>query len=126
MMVVAAVVVREGRVLLTRRGAGAHLEHHWEFPGGKVEPGEAPPDALARELSEELGVIAAVGAPFAFNFHEYPGRRVLLLTYLVAIEGEPRPLGCAALGWFNAGEVASLTMPPADGPILERLMPGLF
>src|SRR5213594_3113530 len=112
LMVVAAIALRDGRVLLTRRGAGSHLEHHWEFPGGKVEPGEDPPGALARELAEELGVTATVGVPFAFSYHEYPTRRVLLLTYRVSIDGEPRPLECSALGWFDAREVADLRMPP--------------
>ena len=123
LIVVAAVVVRDGRVLLTRRKAGAHLEHHWEFPGGKVEPGEEPPRALIREIDEELGVAATVEAPFAFNYHAYPEKRVLLLTYTVSFEGRPEPQGCAELGWFDAEAVGNLLMPPADGPILERLIP---
>jgi len=123
LIVVAAVILRDGRVLLGRREAGSHLEHHWEFPGGKVEPGEDPPTALARELAEELGVSAHIGSPFAFNYHEYPTRRILLLTYLATIETEPRPLACAALGWFDRAEVAALPMPPADGPILAVLLP---
>ncbi len=61
--VVAAVVLRDGRVLLTQRQRGAHLELHWEFPGGKVEAGESPPEALVRELYEELDVKAAIGRP---------------------------------------------------------------
>lgn len=121
LLVVAAIAVREGRVLLTLRGAGTHLAGHWEFPGGKVEPGEEPPAALGRELQEELGVTADVGGPFAFNYHAYPDRRVLLLTYLVTLHGEPRPLGCERVGWFTLPEIAALPLPPADAPILERL-----
>jgi len=122
-LVVAAVIVREGRVLLGRRLAGSHLEHHWEFPGGKIEPGEDPAAALVRELREELDVRASVGAPFAFNYHEYSGRRLLLLAYLADLQGEARAVGCSDLGWFDAPGVAALPMPPADGPILERLLP---
>ncbi len=122
--VVAAVILRDGRVLLTQRRRGAHLELHWEFPGGKVEEGESPPDALVRELREELDVKAAIGRPFAFNWHDYGDRRVLLLTFEARIlSGTPRPLGCLDLGWFDASQVAGLTLPPADGPILERLLP---
>lgn len=121
--VVAAVVVRDGRVLLTRRAAGTHLEGMWEFPGGKVEPGEEPPVALVRELAEELGVEATTSAPFAFNYHAYPGKRVLLLTYMAEFEGTPRPLGCAELGWFRRSEIERLQTPPADVPIFEKLAP---
>ena len=123
LIVVAAVVVRDGRVLLTRRAAGSHLEGMWEFPGGKVERGEDLPAALVRELKEELGVEAAPGDPFAFNYHAYPGKRVLLLTYRVELTGIPRPLGCAGLGWFTLGEIERLETPPADVPIFERLRP---
>jgi 8-oxo-dGTP diphosphatase len=123
LLVVAAVIVSGGRVLLTRRNAGAHLAGHWEFPGGKVEPGETPPEALRRELAEELGVASVIAEPFAFNHHVYPDRNVLLLTYRARLEGEPRPLGCAALDWFAPEQVRALTMPPADAPILTRLLP---
>ena len=123
LIVVAAVVVRDGRVLLTRRNAGSHLEGMWEFPGGKIEPGEEPPQALVREMREELGVEAVAGAPFAFNYHAYPGKRVLLLTYLMEIAGTPRTLGCADLGWFTLREIDRLETPPADVPIFEKLRP---
>jgi len=124
LMVVAAVVVRDGRLLLTLRGAGSpHLADHWELPGGKVEPGENPPAALRREIAEELAVEARVGAPLAFNYHEYPSRRVLLLAYRAEIQGEPRAAGCADLGWFTASQIAGLATPAADAPIFERVIP---
>jgi 8-oxo-dGTP diphosphatase len=123
LIVAAAVVIREGRALLARRPEGVHLAGHWELPGGKVEPGENPRDALGRELREELGVGSRVGAPFAFGDHAYDDRHVILLAYAVELEGEPRPLGCAELGWFGAGEIARLRTPPADGPIFDRLAP---
>jgi 8-oxo-dGTP diphosphatase len=124
LLVAAAVILRDGEVLLARRGAGVHLEHYWEFPGGKVEEGESPQEALRRELMEELGVVTTVEAPFAFNWHDYGRKRVLLLTFTVTIvEGDPRPIGCSELAWCGAEAVRKLTLPPADGPILERLLP---
>src|SRR5262245_24364512 len=123
LIVVAAVVVRDGRVLLTRRVAGSHLEGMWEFPGGKVERSEEPQTALVREIAEELGVDAAIGGPFAFLYHAYPGKCILLLTYLTDLIGMPRPLGSAELGWFTRREVVRLEIPPADVPIFDRLRP---
>ncbi len=125
LIVVAAVVVRDGRVLLTRRSAGTHLEGYWELPGGKVEPGESPPAALERELAEELGTGATIGAPFAFNYHEYPAPRVLLLAYAASLHDDPRPIGCAELAWFDGPGVRSLRTPDADVPIFAQLLPRL-
>jgi 8-oxo-dGTP diphosphatase len=122
--VVAAVVIRDRKILLTQRVEGAHLALHWEFPGGKVEEGESPPEALVREIREELGIEAAIEGPFAFNWHDYGEKRVLLLTYRARLDsGEPRAIGVRDLGWFTRAEVAGLSLPAADGPILERLLP---
>lgn len=118
-VVTAAVVVREGKLLLTRRREGDHLGGTWEFPGGKLHDGESPPQGLRRELAEELGVEAEVGDPFRFAWWEYPEKKVLLLFYRCRIvAGEPRPLECAAVGWFDEGEIGALPMPPADRGIL--------
>jgi len=122
LLVAAAVVVQDGRVLLARRNAGSHLAGFWEFPGGKLEPGEDPAGALRRELREELGVESSVGPPFAFNYHDYGGQRVLLLTYQVTLQGEPRALGCEELRWFTPDQIPSLATPEADVPIFERLL----
>lgn len=123
LLVVAAVILRDGLVLLARRAPGSHLAGCWEFPGGKVEPGEEPPRALEREIAEELGVEGRAGPPFTFNYHVYPDRRVLLLAYRVEILGEPRPPGVQEIGWFAADQIAALATPPADGPIFDRLLP---
>ena len=122
-IVAAAVIIRDGRVLLTQRTESSHLALRWEFPGGKVEKDESPSGALARELAEELGVEAFVGEPFAFNWHDYGDKRVLLLTYLTRVEGTPRLLACRDMGWFDAPAVARLHLPEADAPIVARLIP---
>lgn len=123
LIVVAAIVMREGRLLLTRREEGSHLAGFWELPGGKVEPGEDPASALRRELREELGVDSEIRDPFAFNYHDYGTRRVLLLTFEARLLGDPGAPGCPELGWFAREEITALRTPPADVPIFERLTP---
>lgn len=123
-VVVAAVIIDDGRVLVTQRPAGSHLAGAWEFPGGKVEPDEDPRDALKRELREELGVETHVGAILETSFHRYPTKSVLLLFYdtrLAAGSPEPAPLQVAALQWSNASELRDDDFPPADVPILGRV-----
>jgi 8-oxo-dGTP diphosphatase len=127
-VVAAALADGEGRVLLQRRSPGRAMAGLWEFPGGKVEPGERPEAALVRELAEELGIeveIAAL-APAAFASADNGGRHMLLLLYLCREwRGEPRPLDAAELAWVRPEEVTSLPMPPADEPLiplLERLL----
>ncbi len=125
-LVVAAVVVEDGRLLLARRREGDHLAGHWEFPGGKVDPGETPPAALVRELAEELGVRAETGAPFLFSWWEYPEKRVLILFYRCRIaEGVPEPVECAEVGWFGRPDLPGLLVPDADRAALEALLPEL-
>lgn len=113
---------RSDRYLVSRRLADAHLAHSWEFPGGKVEPGEAPDAALAREIVEELGVEVAVGDIFAVGHHVYPEKEVILLVYDARmLEGTPKCLGVAEFAWLTAGEIVALPLPPADVPVVERL-----
>ncbi len=110
---------REGRWFLQRRDpAGAVLPGLWEFPGGKVEPGESAADACRRELAEELGLRVLDLTPLQVQAFTYPDRRVRLHPFRLAVTGEPRtPL---AWGWFTLGEIARLPIPPANGPLLER------
>ncbi len=120
---VAAVVRRDdGRFLLARRLPEAHLGGLWEFPGGAVEDGESPPDALRRELLEELGVEVAVGAPVTFAFHRDAHRDVVLLFYDAEIvSGEPTGRDGQEFGWFAAVELPLLPTPPADAELIGRL-----
>ena len=111
-----------GRYLACRRSPGRHLGGLWEFPGGKVEAGEEPPQALARELAEELGVEVAVGAalePVAWTDGHVSIR---LLPYLCRITaGEPQPLEHDGLEWCAPGDFDRLKWAPADVPVLENL-----
>ncbi len=130
LVVAAAMVDGEGRVLLQQRAPGRHMEGLWEFPGGKIEQGERPEAALARELREELGVEADEPAliPAAFASAALGERQLILLLYLCrAWQGEPRPLDASALRWVRPADMRSLDMPPADVPLiglLERLIQG--
>lgn len=129
MTVVAAALVDEsGRVLLQRRAPNRSMAGLWEFPGGKVEEGERPEAALARELEEELGIEVAPErlTPACFASAPVGGRHMVLLLYLCrAWSGEPRPLDAAELQWVLPRDMAALAMPPADVPLvalLERLL----
>lgn len=125
-LVVAAVVRRDdGRFLLSRRLPESHLGGLWEFPGGAVEDGESPAEALRRELLEELGVAVAVVAPITFAFHRDGKRDVVLLFYETRIEsGEPAGKEGQEVGWFTAPELALLATPPADAELIGTLTSG--
>jgi 8-oxo-dGTP diphosphatase len=120
-VVAAAIVERGGRFLMARRLQGTHLEGLWEFPGGKVDPGESLEACLARELTEELGVEAAVGPLRWSTTHDYPSKRVELHFFDCAIEGEPRPLLGQELRWVSRAELATLPLPEADAGLVALL-----
>ncbi len=119
-------MVESGRVLLTQRKTGSHLAGLWEFPGGKAEPGEDPRDALARELEEEIGIVALVGEIVDVTFHRYEeaDKAVLLLFFLVSRapgSPEPRPLDVAALKWAARDDLDPNFFPPADVAVLAKV-----
>jgi 8-oxo-dGTP diphosphatase len=125
-LVAAAVVIEGGRVLLTQRKVGAHLEGKWEFPGGKVESGEDPRDALRRELREELGIETVVGEIVDVTFHRYEeaDKAVLLLFFLAsrtAASPNPRALDVAAFEWATREKLDPAQFPPADAAVLAKV-----
>jgi 8-oxo-dGTP diphosphatase len=129
-VVAAAILIEQRRVLLTRRKAGTHLSGAWEFPGGKVEAGEDPRDALRRELREEVGIEARVGEIVDVTFHRYDdvNKAVLLLFFEARRESdspEPRALDVAATRWAARDELRAEDFPPADVTVLGKVMRSL-
>lgn len=121
-VVLAAVVERNDRLLVTRRLAGSHLEHLWEFPGGKCEPGESHEVCLRRELLEELGVGAEIGPEILTTEHAYPDRVVRLHFRECRITGEPQPLLGQQMQWIERAALGTLAFPPADAELIALLM----
>ena len=123
---VVAGVIRDarGRILLARRTEGRDLAGLWEFPGGKREPGESAEDALIRELREELGIEAEIGAPLIAVPQRYPHKRLRLDVRRIASwrGGAPRGLDGQALAWVPPAKLASYAMPPADRPVVAALL----
>jgi 8-oxo-dGTP diphosphatase len=125
-LVAAAVLIEGDRVLLTQRKAGTHLGGAWEFPGGKVQPGEDPRAACRRELMEELGVDVVIGEIVDVTFHRYEdaGKAVLLLFFEAARAAgspEPRALDVAAFKWAVASDLEPSHFPPADVEVLKKV-----
>ena len=120
-VVVAAVIERDGRFLVTLRPAGTHLADHWEFPGGKCHPHETHTEALRRELHEELDIVAAVGALEHTVTHVYPGRTVELHFYRCTYAGEPKGMIGQEVRWVPRAELTTLPFPDADAEIIARL-----
>ncbi len=109
--VVAAVIEKDGKLLITRRREGTHLSGLWEFPGGKPEPGEALEDALRREIREELGAAVSVGERIETVDWQYPDKRVSLVFFRCGVEGEPRPLEGQEMAWVSPADLAALRVP---------------
>jgi len=121
-LVVAALIERDGKILLSRRRPDQSMPLYWEFPGGKVEPGEAPVDALAREVREELGCAVAVGRIDEVVFHAYGEFDLYMLVYRCRIsEGEPRAVEVAEIAWVEPGRLTEVNLLPADVPLARRL-----
>ena len=121
LVVTAAVVERGGRFLITRRQEGVHLEGHWEFPGGKCDPGEPLAACMARELREELDLDATVGEELLSTAHAYADRLVEIHFLRCAVTGDPLPQQGQEVRWASPQELESLTFPPADVELIRRL-----
>jgi 8-oxo-dGTP diphosphatase len=119
--VAAAVAERHGLILVTRRQPGVHLEGHWEFPGGKCEPGESLPECLARELREELDVEATVTDEIFTTVHEYTDRRVELHFFRCELHGEVAPQLGQEAQWLALSQLGTLEFAPADRELVARL-----
>mgnify|MGYP005855575837 CR=1 FL=1 len=120
-----ALVDADNRVLVARRPEGKPMAGLWEFPGGKVEPGERPEEALVRELAEELGIAVTPPclAPLTFVSHAYPDFHLLMPLFVCRRwEGTPRPVEGQALQWIRASRLRTLEMPPADDPLIPHLV----
>lgn len=121
-VVAAAVVVRDGQVLLTRRLEGQHLAGMWEFPGGKIEDGESPEEALVRECREECGIEVEVTGILDVTHHRYPEKDVLLLFYRCDLRaGEVRHLQVADHAWVTPSDLDDYPLPPADERVVARI-----
>ena len=124
LVVAAALIDRDNRVLISRRPKGKPLEGLWEFPGGKLKDDEGPEDALIRELREELGIEVkpACLAPLTFASYAYDDFHLLMPLYVCRRwEGFVKPLDGQALKWARAKDLRSYPMPPADAPLIPYL-----
>jgi 8-oxo-dGTP diphosphatase len=122
LVVAAALYDAEGRVLIARRPQGKHQAGRWEFPGGKVAPGESEATALARELREELGILVTASRPFMRLRHTYPDRSVELSMWIVErFSGTPRGLDGQELRWAAPARLGDEDLLEADRPFVEAL-----
>jgi len=124
LVVAVALVDADGRVLIAQRPEGKSMAGLWEFPGGKVDPGETPEAALIRELREELAIDTEESclAPFTFASHRYERFHLLMPLYLCRRwQGTPRPLEGQALAWVAPNRLREYPMPPADKPLVAML-----
>ena len=122
LLVVAAFIESRGRVLLSQRRADQSFALTWEFPGGKVEAGEDFASALVREIREELGCTIRVKEIVELVFHAYPEFDLIMPLYRASIvAGSPRAREVEAIAWVPRRQLSSMTMPPADLPLAEKL-----
>ena len=116
------IVLRDARILICRRRKGDVLAGFWEFPGGKLEPGESPQQCLVREIQEELDIVVDPIESFAPIEFDYPTHQVRLHPYLCQyIAGEARPLAAEQLEWVSAPQLSDYRFPPANDGLIREL-----
>ena len=121
-LVVAGIMQKDSMIFAAQRNERKHQALKWEFPGGKVEEGDSPEEALERELFEELGIFTKTGALFSEKTHAYPEKTVRVLFYLTEITaGEPRALEAHRIGWFSKAELVTLDFSGADGIVAREI-----
>lgn len=121
-VVSAGIVVRDGRIMLCQRRPGDRMGLKWEFPGGKLESGESPQQALERELREELSIETRTGRIFDVRY-EVSGDRSLLLLFFRSeiLTGEPQPIECNAIEWARPDDLTQYDLAPSDLEVARRL-----
>lgn len=119
--VVAAVVRSDDGLLLCQRHDGPHLPLLWEFPGGKIDAGESPEEALERELREELDVAATIGELIAEVEHHYPEKSVRIRFFHADIEGTPRPIVHRRVRWIEPADLDAYDVPPANQAVIDQV-----
>jgi 8-oxo-dGTP diphosphatase len=124
LVVLAAVIERDDLILVAQRPAGTHLGGHWEFPGGKMEPGETHIQCLEREIREELGAVVEVGREVLATRCEYPDRIVALHFRCCVLQGAPTPMLGQPMRWVPRSELHTLRFPPADRELVNLLVSG--
>ncbi len=123
--VAVAIIEQDGRVLIAQRRADDSFAGCWEFPGGKANPGETLEACLIREIQEELGVAIEIRRKFQVVEHRYPTRNIRLHGFLCRlVSGQPRAIECAAWEWVDPKDLSRFRLPPANGPIVEKLQKG--
>jgi mutator protein MutT len=126
-VVAAAIIYREGKILITKRRLEAHQGGLWEFPGGKQEESETLEQCLKRELKEEIDIEVRNVQPFCVLRHRYPEKEVELHFFTCSIHvGNLQPLGCIEMAWVPLHELATYEFPAADEPVLKKIIQGGF
>lgn len=122
-LVTAAILWQNGRILLAQRPENDRMAGLWEFPGGKIEAGETPEDCLKRELLEELGIETQIGSLFMETGYQYPHINIILLAFhAMPVKGQMTLHSHAAITWALPHELMHYPLAPADVPIAEKLL----
>lgn len=123
MIVTAAIIIDGPKILIAQRKKGTHLEMKWEFPGGKLEPGEDPETCLEREIKEELALDIKVNSIFQVVSHKYELRHIVMLCYICEVlQGTPECIECNDFRWVTLDEIGEYDFAPADIPVVEKLL----